>query len=216
MNSEAIPTANTYENGYKKPLMKCKSFHFWLYNICMIFSFFTILLIIINAVVFFMIRSGRLQIEDLGMSYHLVFNRRQYYRLLTTGFTHREITHIIFNMMSLYNVGSTIELLFGHLGFLLIYFGSMIFGHIIALQLRHNDRDDYTMSIGASGAIYGLIGAYFLLIMKYYGFSAISEMIRPIISMVVLSLLPGIDGKSHISCMAVGMAITYLLIKFTF
>ena len=196
--------------------MKCKSFHFWLYNICMIFSFFTILLIIINAVVFFMIRSGRLQIEDLGMSYHLVFNRRQYYRLLTTGFTHREITHIIFNMMSLYNVGSTIELLFGHLGFLLIYFGSMIFGHIIALQLRHNDRDDYTMSIGASGAIYGLIGAYFLLIMKYYGFSAISEMIRPIISMVVLSLLPGIDGKSHISCMAVGMAITYLLIKFTF
>jgi len=216
LNSEAIPTANTYENGYKKPLMKCKSFHFWLYNICMIFSFFTILLIIINAVVFFMIRSGRLQIEDLGMSYHLVFNRRQYYRLLTTGFTHREITHIIFNMMSLYNVGSTIELLFGHLGFLLIYFGSMIFGHIIALQLRHNDRDDYTMSIGASGAIYGLIGAYFLLIMKYYGFSAISEMIRPIISMVVLSLLPGIDGKSHISCMAVGMAITYLLIKFTF
>ena len=216
MNSEAIPTAKTYENGYKKPLMKCKSFHFWLYNICMIFSFFTILLIIINAVVFFMIRSGRLQIEDLGMSYHLVFNRRQYYRLLTTGFTHREITHIIFNMMSLYNVGSTIELLFGHLGFLLIYFGSMIFGHIIALQLRHNDRDDYTMSIGASGAIYGLIGAYFLLIMKYYGFSAISEMIRPIISMVVLSLLPGIDGKSHISCMAVGMAITYLLIKFTF
>ncbi len=216
MNSEAIPTAKTYENGYKMPLMKCKSFHFWLYNICMIFSFFTILLIIINAVVFFMIRSGRLQIEDLGMSYHLVFNRRQYYRLLTTGFTHREITHIIFNMMSLYNVGSTIELLFGHLGFLLIYFGSMIFGHIIALQLRHNDRDDYTMSIGASGAIYGLIGAYFLLIMKYYGFSAISEMIRPIISMVVLSLLPGIDGKSHISCMAVGMAITYLLIKFTF
>ncbi len=182
----------------------------------MIFSFFTILLIIINAVVFFMIRSGKLQIEDLGMSYHLVFNRRQYYRLLTTGFTHREITHIIFNMMSLYNVGSTIELLFGHLGFLLIYFGSMIFGHIIALQLRHNDRDDYTMSIGASGAIYGLIGAYFLLIMKYYGFSAISEMIRPLISMVVLSLLPGIDGKSHISCMAVGMAITYLLIKFTF
>ena len=88
----------------------------------MIFSFFTILLIIINAVVFFMIRSGRLQIENLGMSYHLVFNRRQYYRLLTTGFTHREITHIIFNMMSLYNVGSTIELLFGHLGFLLIYF----------------------------------------------------------------------------------------------
>lgn len=200
----------------KMHLLKCKSFHFWIYNICMIFSFFTILLILINIVVFILIRTGRLQIEDLGMSYHLVFNRKQYYRLLTTAFTHREITHILFNMMSLYNVGSTIELLFGHFGFLLIYFGSMIIGHIIALQLRHNDRDDYTMSIGASGAIYGIIGAYFLLIVKFYGFSAIGEMLRPIISMVVLSLLPGIDGKSHISCMAVGMAIAYLLIQFTF
>jgi rhomboid protease GluP len=182
----------------------------------MIFSFFTYFLIVANIVVFILIKTGKLQVEDLGMSYHLVFNRKQYYRLLTTGFTHREITHIFFNMLSLYNMGGTIELFYGHLGFLLIYFGSMIIGHILALQLRHNNRDDYTMSIGASGAIYGIIGAYFMLIMKFYGFSAITEMIRPLISMVVLSMLPGIDGKSHISCMAVGMAISYLLIQFTF
>ena len=187
-----------------------------LYNIYMRSTILTYILIIANIIVFFLIYRGRLNTEDLGMSYHLVFNRKQYYRLLTAGFTHREITHILFNMLSLYNVGSTVEMIFGHLGFLLIYFGSMIIGHFFALQLRHNNRDDYTMSIGASGAIYGLIGAYFLLIVRFYGLSAISQMIRPIVSMVVLSMLPGIDGKSHFSCMAVGMAIAFILIKFTF
>ncbi len=182
----------------------------------MIFSFFTLILIIANVVVFILIRTGKLNYEDLGMSYHLVYNRKQYYRILTCGFTHREIPHIFFNMLSLYNVGGTIELFFGHFGFLLLYFGSMIIGHILALQLRHNDRDDYTLSIGASGAIYGVIGAYFMLIMKFNGFSAVGEMIRPIISMVVMSMLPGIDGKSHICCMATGMAIAFLLIRFTF
>lgn len=182
----------------------------------MIFSFFTIALIVANIIVFIMIRNGKLNYEDLGMSYHLVFNRKQYYRLLTTGFTHREITHILFNMMSLYNVGGMMELFFGHFGFLLIYFGSMIIGHFFALQMRHNSRDDYTMSIGASGAIYGVIGAYLLLIVRFNGLDGLSSMVRPIISMVVMSLLPGIDGKSHICCMAVGMAIAYLLIQFTF
>lgn len=182
----------------------------------MIFSFFTLLLIIANIVVFILIRNGKLDIEDLGMSYHLVFNRRQYYRLLTAGFIHREITHIFFNMLSLYNVGGTIELLFGHLGFLLIYFGSMTIGHILALLLRHNNRDDYTMSIGASGAVYGVIGAYVVLIVRYYGLSALSEMIRPAVSMLVMSMLPGIDGKSHICCLAAGIVIAYLLMQFTF
>ncbi|MBP5279043.1 MAG: rhomboid family intramembrane serine protease [Erysipelotrichaceae bacterium] len=182
----------------------------------MIFSFFTFLLIIINIVVFILIRTGRLNFEDLGMSYHLVFNRKQYYRLLTTGFTHREVMHIFFNMLSLYNIGSSIELVFGHVGFLLIYFVSMILGHYLALQLRHNNRDDYTMSIGASGAIYGVIGAYFMLMVKFFGFSGLSEMLRPVISMLVMSFMPGIDGKSHICCMAVGIVVSYLLFMLTF
>ncbi|MBR3250435.1 MAG: rhomboid family intramembrane serine protease [Erysipelotrichaceae bacterium] len=182
----------------------------------MIFSFFTYALILANIVVFIAIRSGKLDVEDLGMSYHLVFNRKQYYRLLTAGFTHREITHILFNMLSLYNVGGYMELLFGHLGFLLIYFGSMIIGHILALLLRHNDHDDYTMSIGASGAVYGVIGAYVMLIVRFNGFSALSELIRPAVSMLVMSMLPGIDGKSHICCLAVGLVISFLLMQFTF
>ena len=173
---------------------------------------FTLILIIINIIIFVMIRQGRLYSESLGMSYHMVFNRKQYYRMITCGFTHEEILHILFNMLSLYNVGSLIESIFGSIDFLLIYFGSMIIGHFIALQIRHNNHDDYTMSIGASGAIYGLIGSYLVLIMMIYGFSGLSQMIRPLTSMLVLSLLPGVDGTSHFCCMAVGMVITYLLL----
>lgn len=178
----------------------------------MIFSFFTYALIIINVVVFILIKTNKLNADDLGLSYHDVYNRKQYYRLITSSFTHVEILHILMNMFSLYNIGPLVELYFGHFYFLLIYFGSMIFGHLLSINIRHNNRDDYTMSIGASGAIYGIIGSYLLLIVRFYGFDGLTEMIRPIISMVVMSLLPGIDGKSHFSCMAVGMAITYLLI----
>ena len=178
----------------------------------MIYSTFTLIIILINVIVFILIQRRKLDPDDLGMSYHLVYNRKQYYRLVTTGFTHQEIVHIFFNMLSLYNVGSTVEMYFGHLWFLVLYMGSMILGHIFSLKLKHNNRDDYTLSIGASGAIYGIIGAYFLLIVRYYGLSALTEMIRPIISMVIMSMLPGVDGKTHFSCMAVGMAIAYVLL----
>ena len=176
--------------------------------------FCTYLLILVNVIVFFLIRSEKIEAEDMVMSYHMVFNRKQYYRLISSGFAHRETTHLLFNMISLYNIGTFVESIFGHLYFLVIYFGSLILGHILSLLIKHNNRDDYAMSLGASGAICGIMGAYFLIILYVYGFSGMYDLLRPLASLIMISILPGVDGTSHFSCMAVGMAIAFVIIKF--
>ncbi len=174
------------------------------------YHFLTIFLIFVNVIVFMLIRAGRLDADDLGMSYHTVFNRKEYRRILTSAFTHAEPLHLIMNMISLYNVGSFVEGYFGTWRMALIYFVSLVLGKLLSLFIRHSNRDDYTMSLGASGAICGLLGAYFLVILRHYGLGGFNYLYRPIISLVMISVLPGVDGTSHFSCMAVGMAVTWL------
>ena len=176
--------------------------------------FCTFLLIVVNVIVFILIWTSKLDEDDLSVSYHTVFNLRQYYRILTSAFTHSDPMYILFNMISLYNVGTFVEAYFGHFWMLVIYFVSLILGRLMALYIRHNNRDDYTMTLGASGAICGMLGAYFMTVLHYYGFSGFSYLLRPMVSLVMISVLPGVDGTSHFSCMAAGMAITYLLFLF--
>ena len=171
----------------------------------------TILLILINTIVFILVRMGKIDADDMSMSYYTVSVQKQYYRIITSAFTHYDITHFLMNMFSLYNVGSVAEDIFGHWLMLVVYFGSMILGKILALLIRHNNHDDYTLSLGASGAICGVLGAYMFVILKYFGISAISYFYRPIISLVVMSILPGIDGISHVSCLSMGMVIAFII-----
>ena len=175
---------------------------------------FTYVLVLINIVVFVMIMSGRLDSDSLASSYHSVFNRKEYYRIVTSAFCHSDITHIACNMISLVNIGTAAERIFGSMGMLVIYFGSMVLGKILALQIRHNKRDDYTMSQGASGAICGLIGAYLLVVMKYFGMNGLMSMGRSLASLVIISVMPGVDGTSHFSCMAMGMIIAWIMMFF--
>ena len=177
------------------------------YNVGM----FTYLLLFLNVAIFALIKMDKLDPGYLGTSYHNVFNRREYYRILSGAFTHLEILHLFFNMSSLVNVGTFVEGYFGSVRMLVIYFVSMILGRLLALFIRHANHDDYTESIGASGAICGLLGAYFLVILYYYGASALPSLVRPLVSLVIMSILPGVDGTSHFCCMAVGMAVTFLM-----
>ncbi len=180
----------------------------------MLYYYVTICLIVINVAVFLMIRSGKLYAEALTMSYHIVFNRGQYYRILTSAFAHEDPIHLLMNMISLYNVGSFVELYFGHFWMAVIYFASMIGGKLLSLYIRHANHDDYSSSLGASGAISGLLGAYFFVILRYYGFGGFEHLLRPIISLVLISSIPGVDGTSHFCCMAVGLVITWLIHMF--
>jgi membrane associated rhomboid family serine protease len=78
----------------------------------------------------------------------------EYYRLITAGFLHAGFFHLLFNMLSLYILGTMLEPAIGRLRFGLIYFVSLLAGSFGALLLEPN-----APTVGASGAIFGLMGA---------------------------------------------------------
>jgi membrane associated rhomboid family serine protease len=82
---------------------------------------------------------------------------KEYYRLITSGFLHVDWTHIIFNMISLFAFSELLEIHIGPIYFLIIYFGSLIAGDLLALFI-HKNHGDYS-SVGASGAVCGIIFA---------------------------------------------------------
>jgi len=82
---------------------------------------------------------------------------RDYKRIVTSGFLHINWTHLIFNMLSLYFVSGVVEITLGTAGFLTIYFGSLIGGHLLSLFI-HRNQGDYS-AVGASGAVFGVLFA---------------------------------------------------------
>ena len=80
----------------------------------------------------------------------------QYWRLVTGGFLHASILHILFNMYLLYILGQLLEPAIGSVRFTAIYFTSLLAGSFGALLL-----EPQAVTVGASGAIFGLMGAAF-------------------------------------------------------
>jgi membrane associated rhomboid family serine protease len=78
----------------------------------------------------------------------------EYYRLLTAGFLHAGFLHLFFNMFSLYILGGLLEPAVGKLRFATIYFVSLLAGSFGALVVEPD-----ALTVGASGAIFGLMGA---------------------------------------------------------
>lgn len=82
----------------------------------------------------------------------------EWYRLVTTGFLHANVIHIGFNMLLLFLLGRLLEPALGTPRFLVLYFASLLAGSFGALVLEPN-----SLGIGASGAIFGLAGATFVI-----------------------------------------------------
>lgn len=109
-----------------------------------------------------------------------------YWRLVTSGFLHYGLLHIAFNMYALYWLGRMIEPALGHVRFAAIYFTSMLCGSLGALLLEPN-----ALTAGASGAIFGLLGAAFVMAFAR-GINLMASGIGPIILInLVITFLPG-------------------------
>ena len=130
-------------------------------------------------------------------------------RVFTSAFTHSEVqvTHILFNMYSLFVLGTLLEPMLGKWKFLTLYFFS-IFGGGIGFMLL-STPGGYV--VGASGAIFGLMGAYliFLLVLKLNA----SQMYIIIGINLFLGFLPGIAWEAHVGGLIVGSAVGYLMIS---
>lgn len=88
---------------------------------------------------------------------------RQYYRLVTSIFLHADIEHIVSNMIYLVGLGQMIEQMIGHVRFAVLYLLSGLGAGIFSMLYAILTGDIYD-AVGASGAIFGLIGALFILL----------------------------------------------------
>lgn len=130
-----------------------------------------------------------------------------FYRLITGIFLHADILHLGFNMYSLYVIGSQIESFFGKTKFILIYLFSGLMGSLLSILLNGN-----VPSIGASGAIFGLLGSmlYFGYYYRVYLGNTLTSQIVPIIlvNLLIGFTTSGIDNFGHIGGLIGGFLIT--------
>ncbi len=80
---------------------------------------------------------------------------KEYVRLVSSGFLHANWLHLIFNMIALYSFSTLVEYVLGIRNYLIIYFGSLIAGNLLALFFHCNDGE--YRALGASGAVNGVI-----------------------------------------------------------
>ncbi len=118
----------------------------------------------------------------------------QLYRLVTGAFLHGDITHILFNMVALYFLGRLVEPALGSARFTALYFSSLLAGSFGALLL-----DPHAFTVGASGAIFGLFSAAFV-IARGRGLETIAGQLA---ILIVLNLaftlsVPGISIGGHL------------------
>jgi len=160
------------------------------------------------------VASGGLDIHvlvliDFGAKVNELIVAGEYYRLLTSAFLHGDFTHILFNMYALFALGRIAEEALGHKKFLLVYMVSALGGGIMSFFFTPQ------VSVGASGAVFGLLGA--VLIMAFFGHAKVDKRMFPRISLVLfLNLFSGfssssIDNFGHIGGLLAGLFITGVL-----
>ena len=140
-----------------------------------------------------------------------VIRYHEYYRLVTGMFLHADIMHIAFNMYALYIIGRQLESYIGRTRFLIVYIVSGIFGSMLSVALHV----DSFAAVGASGAIFGLMGAlvYFGYHYRLYLGNVVLSQIAPIIilNLALGFAVSGIDNWAHIGGLIGGILSTMIV-----
>lgn len=133
----------------------------------------------------------------------------QYYRIITGAFLHGGILHLAFNCYALYVIGSQLESYLGKVRYLIVYLFSAVTASLFSMIFSSNP------SIGASGAIFGLMGAlvYFGYHYRVYLGNVLKSQIIPLIlfNLLIGALSTGIDNFAHIGGLIGGLLITSAL-----
>jgi membrane associated rhomboid family serine protease len=134
----------------------------------------------------------------------------EWWRLITSGFLHANILHLGSNMLALFFIGRGLEPALGALRLGLIYFVSLAAGSLGVLVLEPD-----ALSIGASGAIFGLMGAY-VVFARARGISVMQSGIGPVIllNLAITFTIPNISKGGHIGGLIGGAAIGWLVVEF--
>ncbi len=129
-----------------------------------------------------------------------------WWQLITSGFTHVEILHIGMNMLALWFLGPPLEQALGRARFLAVYFISLLAGSASVLWFA----DPNTFTLGASGAIFGLIGALLVLTIKVGG-DVRTVLIWLGINVAYTFIGSGISWQGHLGGLVGGLAASAII-----
>ena len=145
-------------------------------------------------------------IYDNGVLNGFAVNDGEWWRLITSGFLHSDPIHLIFNMVGVYFLGQILEPALGTVRYVALYLGSLLAGSLGVLLLTPEAN-----TLGASGAVFGLLGAAFL-IMRQRGFDPMRSFIGPLLILnLVLSFRPGISIGAHLGGLAGGLLCAWII-----
>lgn len=190
------------------------------------YPFVTFTLLAINLIVFLFVNIVNAVRQDIFISYgannwNSVFNDFEYYRLITSMFLHSDLSHLINNMMTLGVIGIQLENKLGHIKFFTIYMLSgIIAGLASALYYMNTSYDGGSLvySIGASGAIFGIFGAFIVLLLMLKSVNGTEISIERVLIVTFLMLYSGftnenIDNIAHLAGIISGSIITFIYCK---
>lgn len=182
----------------------------------------TIILVSVNVLIFIwlslfgMTEDAAYMLQHGAMYLPLVVEKGEYYRMFTCIFLHFGFQHLMNNMMMLFFLGSILEEELGWWRYGVLYIISGIGGNVLS-ALYDLRTGYYVVSTGASGAIFGIIGALFLIIIKNRGrIGNLSG--RGMLFMVACSLYhgftsTGIDNMAHIGGIITGFLVAVVLYR---
>ena len=165
-------------------------------------------LIFINVLIYLLCILNNNLITTLAVNRYFITSG-QYYRLITGIFCHASIWHLVFNMYALYIIGMQLESFLGKYKYLTIYLLSGLSGSLLSILFSSN------YSVGASGAIFGLMGSllYFGYHYRVYLDSVVKSQIIPLIliNLIIGFSFTGIDNFAHVGGLVGGILSTMAL-----
>ena len=182
--------------------------------------FNTIIILLINfglyiATSIFSMRAGRgdamnldsRTLVDFGAKFSPLIAMGQWWRLVTAGFLHGGLLHILMNSWVLFDLGASVEELYGPSRMLVIYFVANVGGFYLSALWAPGP------SVGASAALFGLIGAMIAVGVRHR--SALGDAVKGLyirwaIYGLLFGLLPGVDNAAHVGGLATGFVMAYI------
>ncbi|MGN1377497.1 MAG: rhomboid family intramembrane serine protease [Dorea sp.] len=182
----------------------------------------TVALIAVNVIVFLLLsfrgmtEDGMFLLEHGAMYVPYMIEKGEYYRIFTSMFLHFGFDHLLNNMVILAAIGWNLEYEIGQLKFVILYLFSGLGGNLLSAywDIRVGE---YAVSAGASGAIFGVIGALLYVAIRNRGrIGDISG--KGLVFMIILSLYygyssGGVDNMAHIGGLIAGFLLSVLLYR---
>jgi membrane associated rhomboid family serine protease len=166
------------------------------------------LLVLLNVAVYVLnvIQAGDLRNNELSESFDLgvlwppAVAAGEWWRLITAGFLHYGPIHLLMNMVSLWLLGRDLEIVFGRVRFLLLYLLSLLGGSAVVFMFGEMQSG----TAGASGAVYGVMGALAVTIIR------LKRPVGQILGIIALNIaisftIPNISWLGHLGGLAVGV-----------